>query len=1019
MIIPQHTVMKKIVSAFSGLCMIAVLHADPLSIYKNGGFVDTPVVDATNVLNTGTIFIDTAVQPWDTQNTRAFTNSGLITGSVGVRLQSLIGSSSTGFKRSPLQAFVNTGSIDILDGGGLVSAASGGAVSFNFFNDDRSYLLVNSTNIRSSGTLAVGAGGLISLTGNQIDLSGSSVLVNPVAGLEGTNSFFGFFLSSSNFIPSSGLHDAFWSIGSTTNFFPGNIVGGGAVPTFRSPLVEVTNSLYSCFELVASTNGPVYTYLSSPNSTQVVYQVIAVTTADSGIKTSARFSDSFYANAQATDFKQLYLELSSKATNLATRAVYTNSIYVVDQLAALTNLTLVNNFRENTVRPANYIVTRSRPFDFDFAATSNTVFNPAYFSSPSYANIVVTNIFAAYAAQIESTASRLPRLSDVGQTNASGRVEINAGNLNLERTRIRGEGLVSIKTTNLISSSKALIDAAHVSMNLGSLSGNLELSNLTLPSVQRVEGPIICYSSAWTNIIVPTLTDPTDTNSPNIEVKLQLLIVDASNLRSVLPVQVHELVLGDSRPNTSVTVSDRLNVEDNFHMSAERLDIKGGLVLGSLLDWSVATAPYLKSLTNAGLFQIGNQANFGEDRPNFPYQNWVNHGRVYAYSHSIDTEYFENTGFIGSTQNSTIFFTNFCLGTTFRFTNSFSTLGTISINARKQALSNGGSLSTLGQIQFNGPIWKFNNSTLSSGLGLVFDIQGTGGVHGILTDPGETGFPNFFYTTNGFELRSAGTTGDLLNTIISSTAESDRSISHLWAGNDLGSLSLGYDNNVAVGKLSLNGDINSQIHFDGLQDGSHYALYIDSLEVNGAALDTPEGMLENLFIGENITLYVAELVCPTNPDITAEMLFEDDGTEGKIYGAGKMVWVRNFAGLFGGTDALVSANLAPIRVNRTLRNSLRIDTDADGIPNGLQQFPFKPITIGGLSLNPDNNQFEVTFYGAGGMTYDLQFKRDIASNDWVTVDRKTVPGQGRKPVVLTDPTTTADQIRMYRIVYAP
>lgn len=1010
---PLLTVMKTLVAVLSGLCVLGVTHAGTSPTFVNTGLVDTPIVDATNVLNKGTISINTTDIPWDTQNTRNFTNIGRIVGSVGVRLDSLIGSEDTGYRRGPLSNFFNSGNITIADGGGLVSAAvgTGGGNSFNFFIDDRSYLLVKSDTIRSSGSLEVGAAGLLSLTGAEVDLSGGSVVVTPVGALEGSNAFGGFFLSSSNFIPSVGVHDVGWAIGTTTNFFPGSILGvSPAGLVFRSPFVALTNTFGSCGDSISVTNGSVYSFASSPSSTQVVYQVIAVKTTDPAVKTRARFSSFTYANAsQPTDYATLYVELSTKATNLVTRGAYTNTIYVIDQMGALTNAVLVDNIREGTPRPANFIFTRSQPFDFEFAASSNIVFDPGFFSGTGYSNFVVNNTYAAYAAQVESSATRLPALSDVGYTNAAGRVEINAGKLNLDRTRIRAEGLVSISTTNLVSSSKAVIDAAHFSMHLASATGILPVANLTLPTVQRFEGPVICYSSVWTNVFVPTLIDPTDTNSPNIEVKVQLLIVDASDLHSTVPVQIHELSFPDARANSAVTISDRLNVEQNFQISSERLTIDGGLVLGSSLDWTAAIAPNLINLTNNGLLQIGNQANFGEDRPGLPYVNWVNRGRVHAFAHSIDTDYFENSGFIGSTQNSTVLFTNFCLGTLIRFTNSFETIGAISINARNQALFNGGGMSTLGQVQFSGPVWKFNNASVSADLGIIFDVPGT------LTDPGERGTPNSFSTLNGFELRNAGTRGDLLGSVITSGALDNQQVDHVWASANLGSGRSAFDNNVALGKVILQAGEESRYRFNGLQDGPSYALYVDSLELRGASFATSTLVQDNLNIGSDFTIYVGEIVGPpgTESEISAELL---DGT---TYGGGKIVWARNFAGTYGGTDALIGPDGPVIRVNRTLRNSLRIDTDADGIPNGLQEFPFKPITMLNLTENVVTGKREVKFYGAGGVAYELQFSSDLASNVWTTVSSFTVPGEGRQLTTLADPTSNGVDARFYRVVYAP
>ena len=546
-------------------------------------------------------------------------------------------------------------------------------------------------------------------------------------------------------------------------------------------------------------------------------------------------------------------------------------------------------------------------------------------------------------------------------------------------------------------------------MNLGSANGNVRVANLTLPTVQRLEGPIVCYSSVWTNTFVPSLVNPADTNSPNIEVKVQLLIVNASDLRSTIPVQVHELTFGDSRPETTVTVVDRMNVEQNFFVAGQHLTIDGGLVLGNSLDWSAGTAPNLLSLTNNGLLQIGNQANFGDDRQGLPYTNWVNHGSVHAFAHTIDTEYFENSGFIGATQNSTLFSTNFCLGTVSRFTNSYETIGAISINARDQALVNGGSISTLGQVLFSGPVWKFNNANVSADRGIVFDVSGT------LTDPGDRGTPNLFTTANGFESRSGGAQGDLLGTAINSTALANQVVSHVWASSDSGRERSSFDNNLALGKLTLSSSLGSQYRFDGLQDGGSYALYIDSLVVEGASLASSSLLDENITIGSDLTIYVSELVGPpgTEAEISAELL------DGKYYGAGKVVWARNFAGLYGGTDALVGPNGPVIRVNRTLRNSLRIDTDADCIPNGLQEFPFKPITVLNPQFNALTGSVEVKFYGAGGVSYELQYSSEISGQPWVTVAALTVPGEGRQLTPITGPSPNGALIGFYRIVYAP
>src|SRR6478736_4427825 len=53
--------------------------------WVNSGTLLNPQVDATNVINTGTISASTTISTFDTSNTKNFTNSGTISGSIGFR----------------------------------------------------------------------------------------------------------------------------------------------------------------------------------------------------------------------------------------------------------------------------------------------------------------------------------------------------------------------------------------------------------------------------------------------------------------------------------------------------------------------------------------------------------------------------------------------------------------------------------------------------------------------------------------------------------------------------------------------------------------------------------------------------------------------------------------------------------------------------------------------------------------------------------------------------------------------
>ncbi|MGE3312950.1 MAG: hypothetical protein AB7O66_23520, partial [Limisphaerales bacterium] len=140
--------------------------AAPAPVYENRDTVAGPVIDAEVFLNRGSFSVASGLQPYDTQNTRHYTNfpGATIDGSGGFRFD-LVDDLGV---RSRAESFVNQGLItfgsDSFFGGG------GGGGAFGFFpvSYNSSWIIVNASNIVNRGGLTVGADGLIRLEGNTV-----------------------------------------------------------------------------------------------------------------------------------------------------------------------------------------------------------------------------------------------------------------------------------------------------------------------------------------------------------------------------------------------------------------------------------------------------------------------------------------------------------------------------------------------------------------------------------------------------------------------------------------------------------------------------------------------------------------------------------------------------------------------------------------------------------------------------------------------------------------------------------
>src|SRR5262249_19593997 len=150
---------------------------------------------------------------------------------------------------------------------------------------------------------------------------------------------------------------------------------------------------------------------------------------------------------------------------------------------------------------------------------------------------------------------------------------------------------------------------------------------------------------------------------------------------------------------------------------------------------------------------------------------------------------------------------------------------------------------------------------------------------------------NHWLGTGGFEMLTRPITSDLLATYLTSLASSYSQESfHLWCAEDRGATVAGYSNNLALGKLTLDGAQNSLFHFSAPPDQTGKALYVDYLELLNWATNYDDTLVGALDISTNITIYFA------NANITPSKLDHSNG--------GHLRWVRDFTGPLSSTNIL-------------------------------------------------------------------------------------------------------------------
>lgn len=954
----------------SGLLLTAgldlSLQSQPDPIYLNRGMVDfsdSPVINALAFANYGSFNVSSGL-PFDTMNTLNFTNRGVMSASVGFNFQHI---ASNG-RRSPALNFVNDARAEIVAESGLFIGS--GFITGNDLTVSPAFLQIAASNVINHGYLRAAASGLLRIEGNNVNLFNGGFEIEPIAGVGGA-------VGTTNFLPDTAIQDIYW--GGITNLVwdtSGILIPAGDSLSVITPPHSVTNAEFflPSVELLQLPNPESYAISNVFGTNVVVQSVFAL--AGPGMRTAAKFFPSF----RDPTLNTALLEITANITNVVNGDLDQINLYLKDELAWNTNHTQLLNVYTGTYRPAVYDVSRSAPIEWLFAFPPNVEVVPELLWGETYTNTVTTNLYAAYSAQAENSVSRQILIEDSSVDDLPGRIEINAGNLDLRNARFRGEGIVTINADHLISSAGSVVDSPNVSFNLASTNGMLDVRDVGKMTTDRFRGSLQMFSMIWTNINTVVeeieIDPPPDPDNPDPDPITQSVTNTFNIFHHILVVDGRGLQTGDvpvftydfTANGTNVVVRDAMQIVRSFQSDARNLEVAGDLsFFGDIQNIGATNLPNLRELTISGSFDVPNLVVFGFGSEG-PFERFVSNGALSAFSPRIAADYFENTGeIVGG--------------------------GNVEIHTQT-AKMDGGNINSGRDIVLNGRNVKIRETRIASGQRLLIDVSD------VLTDSGP-GSENLLSVGDGFIMQARPSAGDLLGTTIESTVQRFSRIDHVWASEDRGAIAAGFENNSAIGQLILSAPRGSQVRF--LPANVPSAIYVDRLELQSElANDWRNGLL----ISEGMVLYFADANLPVE---------ELDGAL-----EGRLRWVRSYAGENSSVDIIISETGRTVRVNRGFRESLTIDSDGDGTANGIDPTPFEGVILTDIEVDPgrESVQTSISWMAAAQTSYRVEYRSAFAGGSWELLQSVRNEAGERQKITVIDEVGLDKDTRFYRVTYS-
>lgn len=982
MYFPNYSMKQLFLAGTFCMALALELGAQPIPLWENRGrLTEPPQIDATAFLNAGSMTFFTRL-PFDTQNTLYFTNRGEMLGSVGFRFNYI-----SDLGRLPASRFENLSQITALDSGLIFYSEDGVGFGGSLAG---SYILVSATNIVNEGIINAGANGIVRLEGQRLDLRNGGISAS-----EGT----GFFdnavgtgvISGTNYINPPDVNDLYWGVGNNNSLTPdqGNPInlqaGLFATPSPRSPLHEVVSSFgitntvqVPTFIDLTSTNGTnlfnykdftSYVYTNVVSETNEIIQIVFIPTGTSltNLVMDVRFAPGTGGDPNG---QKAIVQIGLKDIDVVSGDPITNFVYFADDSASSTNITLFENLTGTTLRPSAFEVFRSTPMDWTLASPSNALLGPLLIYNQNYGSTEVSNVYSAYSAQIglgEGATNQFnlfgfggyygigsgnPALSD--PTNFPGRVELIGNQVDLTESRMRSEALFTLRTSNLVSTAGAKLDAPLYSIDVGSTNHTMIISNLFPQTVKRLKGQLAAWSGVWTNqrLTVVATPDPASTNinqtTNQTDLKFHVLILDHS-IQGVQDVTANEFVV--RAPN--VVVADDVRVNQHFQANAQDLTIQGQFTLPGGL--GSTNLPQLMNFTNEGTIRVPIEFNLGADRFQ-RYDSVVNKGLLSAGGIQI-----RSTNFLAAGGN-------YFLSTNQMGSLTYASGGSMQIDSLNTFVNDAALFASTDIILSGRDLYLRQAALMAGGSSSV-----TGGgieIPGILSlrathslSDGGLGASNNWRCVGSLQLMTRPTQGDLLGTTIETISPRFAITRHIWSAEDRGLSPAGYSNNAAIGHLILDGRPSSRFIFSGAFSNS--ALYVDYLELRNNATN----YTSTLSIEDGMRVYFA------NANVSADKL---NGSFG-----GKLRWVTSYAGPNSTTNLVMpSGQVRPFNI--ALVMSADLDSDGDGIVNRLDQSPFFVDESVGLAMqvNRPAKTAQLTWTSLAGATNSLEFTSDLAATQW-------------------------------------
>ena len=901
----------------------AALATDP--IYEVNGPLDPfnippdiiPLIDVTNfVVDNGYSFIinfeESFENPplFETWNTLNYTIYGTMTSDTGFWFDRQVTNAIGDSVHLPAASFVNPGTINCAASTTTTNSSGGTTIITTVESGSGGEFIVNATNISMpGGTVIVSADGLMSFTGQNLDLSDSTLT------MEGGGTGAIYALSGSTYAGFGTDTNAEWNPGTdltSTTATPSEVKAGNSwtYPPGLSSSMTVTP----------------YVSQNEVNSNRIVSQYVLIDNMISNVTASVYFSYS-PASGRSKESDITEIQFTGSAVNPATGFPYNDYILFEDDYALGANNPGIN---ASTGIPKNFIFEVSTsPFITGTTATPGFVdfVNPA----------AISNLYSYVEVHCLPTTVETNTPSNL-LTNylavLTGRVEINSSsNLDLTGTQVSGQNFLSIRApSQFVNIVNASISSAYSDVYVGVPGGNLVATNLVEPTVPAWSGTLVAWSTRFVTLSTNSIITYTNTGTGNVPVSTNSfavtndynVVIIANRATPSTPSAVWNLFLTGTN---SIVISDLYNLLNGLYLDCLRLTLTtngagaqspyGELNLaGTTVNWPAAT-PNLRYLTNNGVILLpsagANSMGFFGSASAF-YGAFVNNGQISDFGSQIWTTNFVNTG---SIFNGAGRFTLQSLTATMPG-GSITAGGDVSITTDKLltgglSLEADGSLTVIATNQLAdtgvtcGGIWTVGLNSVGNGIKVPLKPSGGG----------------------------AGYGSSLLGTTINLYAPVNRNVVNVWAGTDMGATAVGFTNNLAVGRLILDAlgpTSSTRFTFNGAGN-ANYAIYVDYLELLDGATNLDNGQTGTNFISlnfnTNIVIYYAQAVM--NGYSVARQINQ--------WNSGHLRWVPQYAGYFSSTN-IVYPDGTTHTFNAALAAAPHTDSDGDGTPNAYDPTPF-------------------------------------------------------------------------------